>query len=86
MLPRTIAWLNEVENLSDEVQTLTHGVALLDASFNEIVVTLIAGLLLSYGDRAPNFDGGGSSSFFAKAPREESGQRLKRKMQSKSVS
>ncbi|KAJ1381142.1 hypothetical protein SESBI_45424 [Sesbania bispinosa] len=66
MLPRTTAWLNEVENLSDQVQTLTHGVALSNASFNETVVTLIASLLLSYGGRAPSFGGGGSPSFFAK--------------------
>ncbi|KAJ1431953.1 putative vomeronasal type-2 receptor 26-like [Sesbania bispinosa] len=49
MLPCTTTWLIEVENLSEEVQTLTHGMALSDASFNETVVTLIAGLLLKLG-------------------------------------
>ncbi|KAJ1388697.1 ATP-binding cassette, subfamily B, MsbA [Sesbania bispinosa] len=44
-LPRTTAWCNEVENLSNEVLTLSHGMVLSDASFNETVVTLIAGLL-----------------------------------------
>ncbi|KAJ1417400.1 leucyl-tRNA synthetase [Sesbania bispinosa] len=53
-LAQRTMWLDEVENLSDMVQTLPHGVVLSDAT----VVTLIAGLLLGYSGRAPNCGGG----------------------------